>query len=252
MTLAPGLRTFLKIMSVLGFAMPLSLFLTSIYTLFGYNFFAPVGNYLRNAMLIASQLIDFTALIVSIDCLIASFTQKKNPFLTAKYHGYFASGFCVFISFCIAGAYYFSSYFVHVLFLFTTSTHVICLVTEVTLLIINIRRHKIISSNYSLSVRHKLVRNINVLRVLCPVLFLVTIFSASGTIPSFFYLEHKVISLAVGIQLVYSCYNAAFLSVIVIFIWKCYKQTKRIGVADINGGEERTVSHFQQLKKSWQ
>uniref|UniRef100_A0A7E4VPC5 G protein-coupled receptor n=1 Tax=Panagrellus redivivus TaxID=6233 RepID=A0A7E4VPC5_PANRE len=328
MTVAPGLQTFLKPMSLLWFFMPLSLTVSNLYILFEFDFTSPVSHFLRSFMVFSSNIIDFSALTISIDCAVASLTRTQDPLLRTKTHGYIASVVCIAITLCIALAYQFDRpRFSDALSYFSMISHISCFVievtlliansrrhkvipfayqlsvrhklvrnikllrllvpflfittifstfgpnavlylvrsrviststgvqlifsTEVALLIINIRRHKIVPFTYELSIRHKLVRNIKLLQLLCPFLLVATVFSAIGPVASLYLVRANAVSAAVGTQIVYVCYNAAFLSIIVIFTWKCRKQTVTAKIAFIKSNDQCAISHFQQLKTIW-
>uniref|UniRef100_A0A7E4ZXI6 G_PROTEIN_RECEP_F1_2 domain-containing protein n=1 Tax=Panagrellus redivivus TaxID=6233 RepID=A0A7E4ZXI6_PANRE len=240
-------------MLILSFMLPLSSIVTSLYSLFGGDFYSPIGYHIRLYMGFGCQMIDMLTLVISINCVIASLRASQEPLLKRKWHGYIAVVVCAVVSCCVAGAFYFSGYTLCIPFsIFATTTHLVCFVTEVVILFISIRRRKIVPFDYKLTVRHKLVRNIKLLQILCPYLFLTTVLSACGPV-IFLYANYNITtSRTVYVSLFYFFYNIALLSIIVIFIWKCHTQTTKTEVAVIKIVKNHTSDdHFLHLRNQW-
>uniref|UniRef100_A0A7E4WA04 G_PROTEIN_RECEP_F1_2 domain-containing protein n=1 Tax=Panagrellus redivivus TaxID=6233 RepID=A0A7E4WA04_PANRE len=72
-------RSFIRIMFALSMLLPLSSIVTSVYCFLGYDMARLPGLWLRLVMLAASQMMDFSAFIISIDCVVASTVQNQKP-----------------------------------------------------------------------------------------------------------------------------------------------------------------------------
>uniref|UniRef100_A0A7E4VNE7 Lipopolysaccharide biosynthesis protein n=1 Tax=Panagrellus redivivus TaxID=6233 RepID=A0A7E4VNE7_PANRE len=127
MTLAPGLETFLKIMIPLWFSMPLGLAVSAMYALLGRDIYTRMPNFIISFLILSCQIIDLTALTVSIDCAVASLTKTQDPFLREKFHGYIMSICCIVISICIGLAFHFYTInFADILSIFSMVIHIVC------------------------------------------------------------------------------------------------------------------------------
>uniref|UniRef100_A0A7E4ZVR9 MARVEL domain-containing protein n=1 Tax=Panagrellus redivivus TaxID=6233 RepID=A0A7E4ZVR9_PANRE len=69
---------------------PLSTTTVAVYCLFGNEFNAKTTYYLRSVVGFGGLIVDTTALTLSINYAVASFTSDRSPLLQKPVHGYFA------------------------------------------------------------------------------------------------------------------------------------------------------------------
>uniref|UniRef100_A0A7E4VB56 Serpentine receptor class gamma n=1 Tax=Panagrellus redivivus TaxID=6233 RepID=A0A7E4VB56_PANRE len=189
-----GLRLFGRIIGTIYVLMPLSsIFLSGYNILWDHlQLMEPKRRYqFRVTMAFGTQIFDLAIIVVLADRAVASLRQSHKPLIRTVFHGVFASFICAVVGGVISYVYFISDIYLPVPFSgVVTSMHVVCFLIELLLLNVNLCRHKTIPLTYNLSDRLNLARNISLLRLFCPYLFLITIMTSFGPV-IFLFAKHS-------------------------------------------------------------